>query len=224
MRAVLALPSFQNRSYVPPAWWRVWVVAAPALLVGIPLITMTVNEPTLPLTDAVACVGATLVGLAFALMPGAAAAERPVDLAWIALYGAGLMPALLLVRALELPAQGLISPAVAWGVAVGGTLAGGAWLMLVAGMEAWRGRSSPPTGAIFVAGLCVSYLLMPVVHHVVATPPGYRYITTSSNFFADHVGLQVLAMVVAALLAAWVPRVRRWRLIVRIADGRRALS
>jgi len=220
IRAVLKLPSLQNRPYVPPAWWRVWVVAAPAVLIGIPLITMRVNEPTLPPGDAAACVGATLVGLAFALMPGAAAAERPVDLVWTALHGAGLMPALLLVRALELPGQGLISPAVAWGVAVGGTLSGGAWLMLVAGMEAWRGRSSPSAGAILVSGLCVSYLLMPVVHHLLATPPGYRYITTSSNFFADHVGLQALALLVAGLLALGVPRLQGWRLIVRFADGR----
>jgi hypothetical protein len=211
----------RKRAYVPPVWWRVWAVCAPALVVGIPLITMKVNDPTLPLRDAVACASAALVGLAFALMPGAVAAERPVDLVWATVYGAGLMPTLLLVRALELPGEGIISPAIAWGAALGGTLAGGVWLTLVAAVGAWRGRPSPPTEAVFVSGLCMSYLLMPVMHHVLATPPGYRYVSASSNFFADHVGLQLLALLVAALLAVGVTRLRRSRLMVHFARERR---
>jgi hypothetical protein len=214
----------RNRPYAPPAWWQAWVVGAPALVVGIPLITMTVNQPTLPLGDAVACVAAAVVGLAFALMPGAAAAERPADLLWDALHGAGLMPALLLIRALELPGQGLISPVVAWGAAVGGTLAGAGWLVAVTAVGARRGRKPPTAGAILAAGLCLSYLLGPVVHHVLATPPGYRYISASSNFFADDVGLQAVALLVAALLTAGVPRLRGWGLILRFADGRRTTS
>jgi hypothetical protein len=200
------------------------MVSAPALVVGIPLITMRVNAPTLEPIDAAACVAAALVGLAFALMPGAAAAERPVELFWIALHGAGLMPALLLTRALELPGQGLISPVIAWGAAVGGTVAGAGWLAAVTAVATWRGRMAPTAGTIFAAGLCESYLLMPVVHHVLATPPGYRYISTSSNFFADHEGLKALALLVAALLAVGVPRARRWESIGHFVDGRRPLS
>jgi len=223
-RAVLGAMRVQNGAYAAPAWWRVWVVSAPALIVGIPLITMRVNEPTLPARDAVACVAAALTGLSFALMPGAVAAERPVDLLWTALKGVGLMPALLLIRALELPGQGLISPVVAWGTAVGGTLAGAGWLAVIAAVGTWRGRTPSAAGTIFAAGLCTSYLLMPVVHHVLATPPGYRYISTSANFFADHVGLQALALLVAALLAVGVPRLEGARLIARFADGRRPSS
>jgi hypothetical protein len=223
-RAGLGPMGLRNGAYDAPAWWRVWVVSAPVLMVGIPLITMTVNEPTLGPGDAAACVAAAAVGLAFALMPGAAAAERPAELLWIALYGMGLMPALLLIRALELPGQGLVSPLVAGGAAMGGTLAGWAWLVLVAAVEARWGRSSPTARTIFASGICVSYLFMPVVHHLLATPPGYRYISTSSNFFADHVGLQLLALLVGALLAAGAARMRGWGLILRFAGGRRSLS
>jgi hypothetical protein len=221
-RAGLGPVGLRDRAYVVPGWWQVWIVSVLALMVGIPLITMRVNEPTLPLRDAVACVAAALAGLAFALMPGAAAAERPADLLWTALHGAGLMPSLLLVRALELPGQGLISPTMAWGAAVGGTLAGAGWLAVVTAVGTRRGRTLPTVRAIFAAGISVSYLLMPVVHHLLATPPGYRYISTSSNFFADHVGLQALALLTAALLAAGGPRLRGWRLMVRFADGRRS--
>jgi hypothetical protein len=195
-----------QRPYAPPPWWRVWALCAPALIVGIPLITTRVNAPTLPFDHAAASAAAALVGLALALMPGALAARRPADLFWTALHGLGLMPALLLVRTLELPSQGLIRPAIAYAAALGGTLAGAIWLALVAAVRTWRRRPSPPAAAIFAAGLGVSYLLLPVVHHVLATPPGYRYISTSSNFFADHFALQLLALSIAGLLALGVTR------------------
>jgi len=53
---------------------------------------------------------------------------------------------------------------------------------------------------------------LPVVHHLLATPPAYRYISTASNFFAFNVGLQVLVLVVAAGLAVGVTSLRQWRL------------
>jgi hypothetical protein len=60
----------RQRDYAPPPWWQVWTLCAILLSVGIPLITMTVNSPTLPPALAAACVGATLAGLALALLPG----------------------------------------------------------------------------------------------------------------------------------------------------------
>ena len=89
---------------------------------GIPAITMTVNSPTLPLSLAAACV---VAGLAVALPAGRWAAAWPGDLAWLAADGLGLVPALLLLRAVELPGRGLsVSPAVAWGAALGGLVVG----------------------------------------------------------------------------------------------------
>ena len=67
----------RGQNYRPPAWWRVWALCALPVIVGIPVITMTRNTPTLPLGLAVACVIATLAGLALALLPGEWAARRP---------------------------------------------------------------------------------------------------------------------------------------------------
>lgn len=39
--------------YQPPAWWRVWLVSALPVAVGIFVITTTVNQPTLPMNIAV---------------------------------------------------------------------------------------------------------------------------------------------------------------------------
>jgi len=198
----------RHLDYSPPVWWRVWIFCAPPLVVGIPVITMTANWPTLPLSNATACVVATLIGLALALAPGSLAAQRPSGLAWLVLDGMGLMPSLLLLRAIELPGRGLVSARTAYLAAFGGTLAGAVWLGVVTGLRAWRHKSPPQASTLFVAGLCLSYLLMPLVHHLLFTPWRYRYISTASNFFPRSIGVQLMSFLVAAVLALGVTRLR----------------
>ncbi len=200
----------RKQRFVPTAWWRVWVLGAIPLSIGIPVITMTLNSPTLPPHLAVACVVATLLGLAVALLPGKWAAERPLDLMWLAADGVGLMPPLLLLRAVELPGRGLsIGQGVAWRVAIGSCLAGAVWLGGMSVLRLWRQREMPTAAALVLAGVGLSYLLMPLVHYLLATPPAYRYITTASNFFAFNRDIQLLAMVVASGLALGVTQARR---------------
>jgi len=79
----------------------------------------------------------------------------------------------------------------------------------MSGLRVWRRKSWPQAHEVLVAGLGLSYLLLPVVHHLLATPPAYRYISTASNFFAFNVGLQVLVFVVAAGLAIGVTQLRQ---------------
>jgi hypothetical protein len=201
----------RNKPFVPSTWWRVWVLSALPLSIGIPAITMTVNAPVLPPALAAACVAATLLGLAIALLPGKWAAERPLDLIWLVADSVGLAPALLLLRAIELPGRGLsISASSAWLVAIGGLAAGCAWLAGVSMLRIWRHKPVPGAGALLVAGLGLSYVLMPLVHHLLATPPAYRYISTASNFFAFDPGIQLLAVSAAASLAVGATNGRRW--------------
>ena len=198
-------------SFGTPPWWWVWSLCALPLAAGIPAITMTVNAPTLPLSLAVACAAAALAGLAVALLPGRWAAERPGDLIWLALDGAGLVPALLLLRAIELPGRGLsISPAVAWFFGIGGVVGGAVWLALMSVLRRWGGQESPGAPAVFLAGVGLSYLLMPLTHYLTAGPPGFRYITNSANFFATNPWLQLLAFAAAAALALAATWFRRW--------------
>lgn len=201
--------------FAPSAWWHVWLLCAVPVGAGVIAITATLNAPALPLSLAAACAIATLLGLALALLPGAWAAERPVDLAWLAADGVGLMPALLLVRAVELPGRGLsISPPAAWLVAAGWLVAGAMWLAAMSALRAWRRRPTPGASALFLAGLGLSYVLLPLGHHLYATPAGYRYISAASNFFAFDPALQLAAVALAAGLAAGAVlfrrRVLRW--------------
>lgn len=205
------IEALRRRSYRPPAWWQVWAFCAPPLIVGIAIITMTANWPTLPPLNAAACVLATLIGLALALMPGSLAARRPVDLIWLAFDGMGLMPTLLLLQAIELPGRGLrLSVSMAYLVAFGSTIAGAVWLVIMTGLRAWRRKPSPGAGALLAMGLSLSYLWMPLVHHLLATPPECRYISAASNFFAFNLEVQLVVFFVAAALAVGITRFRKY--------------
>lgn len=204
------LAARRGKTLAPPAWWRVWALCAVPLALGIPAITMSVNSPTLPPGLAAATTVAALAGLAVALLPGRWAAERPADLLWVVADGVGLMPALLLLRVIELPGRGLsVSPTVVMLVAGGGLAAGAAWLFGLSALRRRRGKSIPEAGALFLAGIGLSYLLLPLAHYLFATSPGLRYISTAGNFFAVNPWLQALAVAVAAVMAWGVTAARR---------------
>lgn len=197
-------------SYSPPAWWRVWAVAALPVAGGIVLVETTANAPTLPLPNALGSAVAALAGLAVALAPAGWAARRPADLVWLAADGLGLAPVLLLLRAVELPGRGLsVPPTVAWLMAGGSVAVGAAWLLAMGRLRAWRRRPAPTALAVFLAGLAISYLGMPLAHHLLATPAEYRYISTASNFFAWSLPIQLAALAVAGALAGGATAARR---------------
>ncbi|MFC1974819.1 hypothetical protein ACFLXQ_00295 [Chloroflexota bacterium] len=199
------------KNYWPPDWWRVWGLSGLPLAIGIPAITMTVNAPTLPFWNAVQVTLVTLIGLALALMPGKMAAKRPGMFILLAVDGIGLMFILLYLPALEdLPrwlAGGRMVYVWMFGV---GLVMGLGLLLLITGLHVWWRTSVPKAPAVFVAGLCVAYLLMPLVHHVSFTD-GYDYISGKDNFFARSSALlQIVTWLVAGGIALGVTRLREY--------------
>lgn len=180
--------------YQAPVWWRLWLVCAIPVAAGILWITMRLNWPTLPLGLALACVASTWAGLALALLPGSLAASHPGRVWQLMVYGAGLVPSLLLVRAVELPGQGILTPGVAYAVVGGALLGGWGWLVLLLRLQA----DVPAPHAIYAAGLVWSYLLLPLLHYLFFTPPDYHYITASANFFAQGPWVQLASWLAAA--------------------------
>jgi hypothetical protein len=215
-----------RREYRPPVWRRVWLCCLPLLLIGIPAITATVNAPTLPLWLGLACAAVTCAGLAVALMPGELASRRPDRLLWLALAGTALTPVLLMLRAVELPQRGLLTMPAALTLALGGVIGSIVWLagMIIVGRRLRWPLPSP--AAMLLAAFAVVYLLLPLAHHLLFTPPAYRYITSSSNFFAFTVLVQVVCWCVAGALALAAHRIGRLviveeRVLPTEADGGR---
>jgi len=184
------------RPYQPPSWWLVWLTSAIPVSVGIGWIVTTQNIPTMPPSVAVKIVAAALIGLVPALMPARFAAISPALLMQVGLAGAGLVPALLLLRVWELVPIGDISVAMALTVGMGSTVAGAGWLFLVVRQLARRHISVSAWG-ILLGGISWSYLILPLVHYLLLTPSAYRYISVADNFFAETTLWQVVSWGVA---------------------------
>jgi hypothetical protein len=194
--------------YEPPAWRPVWAAGGIPLLVGIPLITMTVNEPKLPASYAGAVTLVAILGLGLALLPGKMAARRPWDLLLLAADG-WAMAGLLLAVSFAQRAGWMLKRGASWPLVVVGLGAVGAigMLLLLTGIRLWR-RSLPPAAALFAAGLATAYLLLPAIHHLGFTG-GYYYISTGDNFFAGEWKMQSLAWFVTALVALGITQLRK---------------
>ncbi|RME99872.1 MAG: hypothetical protein D6768_14130 [Chloroflexi bacterium] len=209
-----------HADYCPPAWWRVWLLCVPALVVGIPAITMTVNQPTLPPANAAQTTVATLVGVALALLPNQLAARRPAELVWLAADGLALAPIFYFLAALENAPDWWQAEEYLrlWILAVGigsGVIA----LLFITGLRVWRRKSASGAAALFAAGCCVVYLLLPLVHHLyVGLLEGHFYITTANNFFADTILWQAVTWLVVAMLVWGVSDLRR-RLVAVLWPG-----
>ncbi len=191
-----------RRGYRPPAWQRVWLLAAPLTAGGVVAITTTVNAPTLPLRDALFSALAALVGLALALPFGEWAASRPVETAWALVHGLGMVPVLGLGYAPERATAGwLTSTRLAWAVAAGALIVSALWLGLLSVLRWWRKVPGPHWIELLWVGFAWMYLLGPLAHHLLATPPSYRYISVAANFFSRRLVVQGAVWLVATALA-----------------------
>lgn len=194
------IQGIRGRYSVPPEGWKVWLLSLPLVLPGILWTTTHLNWPVLPFSLATACAAVTMGGLFLALVPARMAAARPGQFFWLTGAGAGLVPALLLLRVLEQLPQG--GKAVLHArVAIAATLVGAIWTLTLAGIYArWR-RAAWRAAHLLVGGLCLSYLFLPLVHYLLLTPPAFHYISVADNFFASTLPGQALGFAAAAGLA-----------------------
>jgi hypothetical protein len=174
---------------------------------------MSVNEPTLPLENAAQATLVTLIGVGLALSPGELAARRPGELPWLAADGFGLALLLNLVHIENLGRWLARGASLYLLMMVVSLLAAGAWLIGVTGLRWSRRREAPGARAMLVAGACIAYLLLPLVHHILGTD-GYYYISDSDNFFAGNMGVQVGVWLAAGSVSLGLARLRK-RLVTR---------
>ena len=206
------LAAVRYKRFSSPASWRVWLLCLIPLAIAIPYITMSLNQPTLPLRNALACFVATVIGLALALSPSSLASQSPKELTWLVFGGIGLVPCLLLSRAIELPAKGLASVQTAFLLAIGSLVAGSIWMVIVAWVRVKSKKPPIRAMSLFMAGLCLSYLLLPLLHYLLLVPPKFRYISASTNFFAFSMIGQIVVFLVAAALAVGSAELQtRWQ-------------
>jgi hypothetical protein len=194
------------RPYDPPPWSCIWLLSLPVLLIGIPLITLTANTPTLPPLIALCCALITCGGLALALWPGQLSARQPSFLMRLLLTGGGLAPILLFLRAVELPGKTMLTAPTAFMLAASSILVSVGWLAGCVWCSHRLTWTIPSAVSILLSAFALTYLLLPLVHHFLFTPVRFRYITSSTNFFAYSLPVQLLVWVIAFLFALLTSR------------------
>lgn len=209
-------------NYSPPAWWQVWIFCIVPIGVGVLYITMTFNNPTLPLSIALVCAITTLLGLALALFTSSLATQKPIEFGWLTLIAMGLVPIFLLLRAIELPHIGLATIPVAYSIAAGGTLTGIIWSIALVRLQTrfYPIKHKGLAVKVYAIGLCLSFLLLPLFHYLLLTPPKFRYISVSANFFAVGIHIQILSLVVGVLVVIGLEQLqKKWQKYNLEEDG-----
>lgn len=186
-----------------PSPWRLWLACALPLMFGIPLITATLNEPTLPIRNTLQVTLATVAGLLLALAAAELALRPLTDQLWTFVTGWVIMPLLVV---------GAQAGQLAFWVQRGRTFYVGifvativASLLLLLGVSIlYIRRHGQPLSLlpVLIAAFCASYLLLPLIHHLGFTD-GYYYISSSTNFVADSLLGQLLAWALS-ISAVWV--------------------
>ena len=186
--------------YAPPPWKYVWLACAPLFIIFIPAITMCLNMPVLSWSYATLVTVVALIGVALAIIPGSLAARRPWDLVWLAADGWGL--ALILTTLSQLDDIGRwVASGIDWRVLLSLVILafGVGWLLLLTAVRYWRGVFVGDFLALAIAAICVAYLCLPFMHHLLGTD-GYFYITDSDNFMAGSIGLQLVVWAISAFI------------------------
>ena len=194
--AVIGLVRRKRRLPAPDS---VMTLAAGPLVVGVLVVTALLGSPRLSLGLAVLVSLTAVVGAYLAYWAAYAIQRLVWSSLWLILDGMGLIPLLTLTQALELPGRGLsVSVELARSIVGAGLVIAILWRGIMAWSYRRLGRPAAPAGDVLRASLVLSYIALPTLHHLTATPPGYKYITTADNFMPRNLWL---------LLAAWTAAV-----------------
>lgn len=214
--AVMALYGAANfilgrirKSYHAPVWWRVWGVCAIPLIIGVPAIVMTVNDPVLPLRHAAQVTVALLVALAIAFWFGERAARQPVGSILLMVDGVALTGLYLITSGLDDLIEGRPGRATSYLVIA---MIGLILLTINSVITTWRRKLQIPTAITLFAGYAsVQYLFIPLIHYLFFSIDE-GYIPSADNYFifAHNIPAQIGVWGVMFLLALGVTRLRVW--------------
>ncbi|MBN1119514.1 MAG: hypothetical protein JXJ17_00425 [Anaerolineae bacterium] len=210
------------KSYRPPVWWRVWILCAVPLTIAVPLIVMTVNEPVLPLVNAIQVIAALLAALAVAVSLGETAAGKVIDTLLLVVDGGGLACLLMALRAVE-SYQRWAEPGgrgsyYLFAFAVTLILGLGVLIVMTGVYAFWRKPKIPGWLTWLAAGAAIHYLFLPLYHYLCwckddgswLDPDYFSYITDSDNYFTRSVLIQIGVWVVIIGVAFGLTRLRGW--------------
>jgi hypothetical protein len=221
------------KTFRSPEWWRVWILCAVPLSMAIPAIVMTVNDPVLPLANAAQVTAATLLGLALAVVLGQVAANRPLAYILLMLDGFALACLLIALPSFEDYPRWLARGSTTYIYRHLAMVTACVVLLMImtGGYYAWRRAEIPDPILWFIAGLDISYLFLPLYHHLFwckddgswTDPDYFAYISDADNYFARSPLVQIGVWIAVALVVLGLTRLRLWLFGQRTASKEKGL-
>ncbi len=199
-----------RKSYHAPEWWRLWLLCAIPLVIGVPAIVMTVNDPVLPLRNAAQVTVALLIALALAVWFGELAARQPSTYLLLLVDGVALTGLYFVTSGIDDLLEGRTGRAAPYLIVA---LFGLVLLAIGSAITSWRRQLRiPSTSVLFMGYASVQYLLVPLIHHLFFSYDEGTYIPSADNYFifVHSVPGQLLMWGIMLALALGVTRLRVW--------------
>jgi len=183
-----------RKHYSPPSPKNVLLFSLPVLTAGTFIITMTMNQPVLPLLHALKVLLATLLGLAVVLKNVELAGEKKLKILLLGIDGLALIMIMTSTLASNFYFLSstqfnifLIICALCFGI-----------LAFTSIFYVWK-KAKSVLKEILIAAFTIAYPFGAVFHYFAGTY-GHFYISNSSNFFAQNTGLQLLIWTIVFLI------------------------
>lgn len=181
-----------------PRWKTIVQLSFLPLFLGILIITMNFGEPHLTFSLALSSAATLIIGLIIGFSVVDDLILHFQSTKNYLITGFGLMPFLSLFRTLELPAKGILSWSTSILVTIFSMIGGLLWVFTAYLLIE---KNKPPLIKVLTGTLAITYVALPVLHYLLATPEGIPYITTSGNVFAQDMVLRISTWIVLILLA-----------------------
>lgn len=188
------------------SWEKIVKFSLIPLIIGVVLIIMTLGEPKLTFLIAISSVLALIIGISigFSVIDDLIKDYRPTIIYLI--FGLGLVPFLLLFRALELPEKGILAMNTSILVIVISIVGGFFWLLI--SYRIFK-HNRPRLTNVIKGTLAIGYIGLPLLHYLIATPKGIPYITASENFFAENMILRITNWILLILIVFSVDKLSK---------------
>ena len=198
-----------SRTYHQPEWKIVWKYSSLTLSLPLFAILSFIGKPPMPSLLALWILVVLLCGLALALHVSGSITKNFRQSMWTFFDGLALIPMFfslqtvgVVLRKPSLPTiLVFIIPLFALGISL-------IWFRIMAFLYRRFKQPFPSVLNIFLSGLTINFLFLPLLHYLTSRPGYIRYITADSNFFVSNPWLQItsFAIVIGATLM-----VGQWR-------------
>ena len=176
------------------------------LIIGVVLIIMTLGEPKLTFPIAISSAMALIIGITIGFSVVDDLIKDYNSTFIYLIFGIGLVPFLVLFRALELPGKGILTMNISVLVVAISIASGISWLLIF--YRIFK-KNRPELTNVIKGTLAIGYIGLPLLHYLVATPKGIPYITSSDNFFADNMILRITNWIILILMIFLVDKLTK---------------